>query len=165
MRIMRSSGGRDWGRELLFAFDFMRGHLGSAARAVKPDRVALCLGNDSWQSLPAPFLYMSLRPRRTVAADVRRRNLWEHVPLASSRRRLRAFERTAAYAAWAFERFSNTAIMLSKMSRPSALPSSGSQARSGWGINPATFRRSLQMPAMFSSDPLGFAVSVASLAA
>ena len=50
--------------------------------------------------------------------------------------------------------------MLSKIHLPSSLPSSGSQARSGCGIRPATLRRSLQMPAMFCSEPLGFALSV-----
>ena len=32
-----------------------------------------------------------------------------------------------------------------------------SLARSGWGIRPATLRASLQMPAMFHSEPLGLA--------
>src|SRR5204863_6043976 len=36
----------------------------------------------------------------------------------------------------------------SKRTRPSALPSAGSQARSGCGIRPTTLRPSLQMPAM-----------------
>src|SRR5881296_2553243 len=31
MRIMRSSGGREWGRAMRFAFGFMRGHSGRAA--------------------------------------------------------------------------------------------------------------------------------------
>src|SRR5207302_11206427 len=39
---------------------------------------------------------------------------------------------------------------------PSVPPSSGSAARSGWGIIPSTLRPALQMPAIFSSDPLGF---------
>ena len=46
--------------------------------------------------------------------------------------------------------------------RPSALPSTSSQARSGCGIRPTTFRASLQMPAMLLSEPFGFASSVAS---
>ena len=36
----------------------------------------------------------------------------------------------------------------SSTTRPSALPSDSSQARSGCGIRPTTLRRSLQMPAM-----------------
>ena len=45
--------------------------------------------------------------------------------------------------------------------RPSALPSTGSQARSGCGIRPTTLRASLQMPAMLLSEPFGLAASVA----
>ena len=45
---------------------------------------------------------------------------------------------------------------------PSFMPSTSSLARSGCGIIPRTLRPSLQMPAMFSSDPLGFASSVSS---
>src|SRR5579859_2672099 len=56
--------------------------------------------------------------------------------------------------------FSSAAMMLSRIHLPSSLPSNGSQARSGCGIRPATLRRSLQMPAMFESEPFGFAVSV-----
>ncbi len=48
------------------------------------------------------------------------------------------------------------------MRRPSALPRMGSQARSGWGIRPATLRAALQMPAMFCKEPLGLLCSVAS---
>ena len=42
------------------------------------------------------------------------------------------------------------------------MPSSGSLARSGCGIMPSTLRPSLQMPAMFSSEPLGLASAVTS---
>ena len=49
-----------------------------------------------------------------------------------------------------------------KIFAPSVMPSSGSLARSGWGIIPSTLRPSLQMPAMFSSDPLGLASAVTS---
>src|SRR5262249_12091904 len=45
--------------------------------------------------------------------------------------------------------------MLSKITRPSAEPTSGSEARSGCGIRPITLRRSLQIPAMSRSDPFG----------
>ena len=44
----------------------------------------------------------------------------------------------------------------SKIFTPSSPPSSGSAARSGWGIMPRTFLPGLQIPAMFSSEPLGF---------
>ena len=50
----------------------------------------------------------------------------------------------------------------SNSTRPSALPTAVSHARSGCGIRPTTFRASLQIPAMFSSDPFGFAASVGS---
>ena len=43
----------------------------------------------------------------------------------------------------------------SNSTRPSALPSAVSHARSGCGINPTTLRASLQMPAMLLSDPFG----------
>src|SRR5262249_62371361 len=46
--------------------------------------------------------------------------------------------------------------MDSKIARPSTPPSSGSQARSGCGIMPTTFRASLQMPAIACTDPFGF---------
>ena len=49
--------------------------------------------------------------------------------------------------------------------RPSALPSAGSQARSGCGIRPTTLRASLQMPAIALTDPFGFASSSTSPAA
>ena len=58
--------------------------------------------------------------------------------------------RDAGRDAWA-------AAMLSKMDRPSSQPRMASLARSGCGISPATLNRSLAMPAMLSSDPLGFA--------
>ena len=48
----------------------------------------------------------------------------------------------------------------SNRTRPSALPSAGSHARSGCGIRPTTLRCSLQMPAMLFSAPLGLAASV-----
>jgi hypothetical protein len=44
--------------------------------------------------------------------------------------------------------------------KPSVPPSSGSAARSGWGIIPRTLPPGLQIPAMFSSDPLGLASEV-----
>src|SRR6185437_12094478 len=44
-----------------------------------------------------------------------------------------------------------------KMRRPSAEPSNASLERSGCGIMPSTLRPSLRMPAMFASDPFGFA--------
>src|SRR5208282_5949033 len=50
----------------------------------------------------------------------------------------------------------------SKILKPSVPPSSGSAARSGWGIMPRTLRPGLQIPAIFSSDPLGFASVVIS---
>src|SRR5213079_1405857 len=40
---------------------------------------------------------------------------------------------------------------------PSMLPSRASEARSGWGIRPKTFRSRLQIPAMFSIEPFGLA--------
>src|SRR5437879_4370622 len=40
---------------------------------------------------------------------------------------------------------------------PSVPPSSGSAARSGWGIIPRTLPPGLQIPAMLSSDPFGLA--------
>jgi len=45
---------------------------------------------------------------------------------------------------------------------PSAEPSKPSLDRSGCGIMPSTLRPSLQMPAMLSSDPFGFAAAVRS---
>src|SRR4051794_37230661 len=48
------------------------------------------------------------------------------------------------------------------MTRPSALPSGPSHARSGCGMRPTILRASLQMPAMLLTDPFGFAASVAS---
>src|SRR5579872_1262189 len=50
----------------------------------------------------------------------------------------------------------------SKILNPSEDPSSASLERSGCGIIPSTFRLSLRMPAMFSSDPFGFASAVIS---
>src|SRR5205085_118206 len=50
----------------------------------------------------------------------------------------------------------------SRITRPSALPSDDSQARSGCGMSPTTFRASLHSPAMPASEPLGFASSVTS---
>src|SRR5580658_2519540 len=50
--------------------------------------------------------------------------------------------------------------MLEKIFAPSAEPSKASLERSGWGIMPSTFRPSLQIPAIFSSDPLGLASGV-----
>ena len=52
----------------------------------------------------------------------------------------------------------HAAITDSKMHQPSALPVASSQARSGCGIRPTTFRVSLQMPAMLLMDPFGLAV-------
>src|SRR5437016_3657871 len=52
--------------------------------------------------------------------------------------------------------------MLWKIFKPSDDPSISSLERSGCGIIPSTFRPSLQMPAMLSSDPLGFAAGVTS---
>ena len=40
--------------------------------------------------------------------------------------------------------------------RPSSEPRRAELARSGWGISPTTFPASLAMPAMASTDPLGF---------
>ena len=40
---------------------------------------------------------------------------------------------------------------------PSSPPSRGSQQRSGCGMRPTTFPSRLQTPAMFATDPLGFA--------
>src|SRR3954467_11824596 len=48
----------------------------------------------------------------------------------------------------------------SNSTRPSALPSIDSQARSGCGISPTTLRAALQMPAMLLTAPFGFAASV-----
>jgi len=49
------------------------------------------------------------------------------------------------------------AVTSSERSRgtPSVEPSSGCDARSGWGIRPTTLRPAEQMPAMSSTDPLG----------
>src|SRR5262249_402264 len=47
----------------------------------------------------------------------------------------------------------------SKITRPSALPTASSQARSGCGIRPTTFRASFVTPAMLWTDPFGFAAS------
>src|SRR5205814_6391025 len=44
----------------------------------------------------------------------------------------------------------------SKITRPSMPPSSGSHARSGWGIMPTTLRDSLHTEAIALIDPLGF---------
>ena len=49
-----------------------------------------------------------------------------------------------------------------KILKPSVPPSSGSAARSGCGIMPSTLRPSLQIPAIFSREPLGFASRVIS---
>src|SRR5271157_95012 len=49
-----------------------------------------------------------------------------------------------------------------KIFAPSVMPSSGAEARSGCGIMPRTLRPSLQIPAMFSSEPLGLASEVTS---
>ena len=43
----------------------------------------------------------------------------------------------------------------SSSTRPSAEPSSGSEARSGCGISPTTLRPTLHTPAMSSTEPLG----------
>src|ERR1700691_3796955 len=72
----------------------------------------------------------------------------------------RIFLSSDNYAAFAAVLFCNAAIMLSKINLPSALPRISSLARSGCGMSAATLRRSLQMPAMFCSEPFGFAVSV-----
>src|SRR5882724_8240014 len=48
-------------------------------------------------------------------------------------------------------------IIERKIFAPSALPSRESEARSGCGIKPKTFRSRLQIPAMFSIEPFGFA--------
>ena len=47
-----------------------------------------------------------------------------------------------------------------KISRPSLEPSKSSQALSGCGISPNTFRSRLQMPAILSREPFGLADSV-----
>src|SRR4051812_22667760 len=54
----------------------------------------------------------------------------------------------------------SAAMTDSNITRPSALPSDSSQARSGCGIKPTTFRCSLQIPAIDSNAPFGFASSV-----
>ncbi len=43
--------------------------------------------------------------------------------------------------------------------RPSSLPSSSSQARSGWGIIPNTLNASFATPAIWSIEPLGLYAS------
>src|SRR5262249_19046391 len=48
----------------------------------------------------------------------------------------------------------------SKMHRPSWLPSSGSLARSGWGIRANTLPVPLMMPAILSAEPFGLAAAV-----
>lgn len=48
----------------------------------------------------------------------------------------------------------------SKILNPSVPPSSASAARSGCGIIPNTLRPGLQIPAIFSSEPLGLASAV-----
>src|SRR5438270_860270 len=48
-------------------------------------------------------------------------------------------------------------IIERKIFAPSALPSFSSQARSGCGIKPKTFRSRFEIPAMFSIEPFGFA--------
>ena len=48
-------------------------------------------------------------------------------------------------------------IIERKIFSPSLLPRRSSHARSGWGISPKTFRCRLQIPAMFSTEPFGFA--------
>ena len=50
----------------------------------------------------------------------------------------------------------------SNSTRPSALPSTRSQARSGCGIRPTTLRASLQIPAMLRTEPFGLAASLRS---
>ena len=50
----------------------------------------------------------------------------------------------------------------SKILKPSVQPSASSLARSGCGIIPSTLRPGLQIPAMFSSEPLGLAAAVIS---
>src|SRR5688572_12108150 len=50
----------------------------------------------------------------------------------------------------------------SNMTRPSALPTASSHARSGCGIRPTTLRFSLHNPAMLFTEPLGFASGVTS---
>ena len=50
----------------------------------------------------------------------------------------------------------------SKILNPSVPPNSGSLERSGCGIIPSTFRPGLQIPAIFSRDPLGLAALVIS---
>src|SRR5262245_52395153 len=70
----------------------------------------------------------------------------------------RQADRYAAFATFC----SCQAMILSKIDLPSAQPKIASLARSGCGIRPATFLRSLQMPAMFSSEPFGLASSTGS---
>src|SRR4029453_10576165 len=48
-------------------------------------------------------------------------------------------------------------IIERKIFAPSALPRWASEARSGCGIKPKTFRSRLQIPAMFWIEPFGFA--------
>ena len=50
-------------------------------------------------------------------------------------------------------------ISASKIARPSLDPSSGSAARSGWGIRPTTLRSALHTPATARALPLGFAAA------
>src|SRR5260370_27278870 len=58
-----------------------------------------------------------------------------------------------------YTRASDAAIDL-KTPKPSALPSSASEQRSGCGIMPRTLRSRLQMPAMLRADPFGFDADV-----
>ena len=57
--------------------------------------------------------------------------------------------------------FTNAATADSRTTRPSSLPRADSQARSGWGMSPTTFRLKLHTPAIAPSDPFGLASSVA----
>ena len=50
----------------------------------------------------------------------------------------------------------------SNILKPSVQPKAGSLARSGCGIIPSTLRPGLQIPAILSSDPLGFASELTS---
>src|SRR2546421_4101291 len=56
--------------------------------------------------------------------------------------------------------WTSVAVSEWKTPRPSAEPSRSSQARSGCGIRPMTLRVRLQMPAILSREPFGFAASV-----
>ena len=61
-----------------------------------------------------------------------------------------------ALGAWGLEARRSAFTADASTTRPSALPSASSEARSGCGIRPTTLRWRLQMPAMLLSEPFGF---------